>query len=512
MKVIVEMTRHMTTTAHRNLRYAIIGAGMAGILAGVRLRSRGEDDFVIYEKGASVGGTWRENRYPGLTCDVPAHAYTYSFAPNPDWSAFYAGGPEIQSYFQRVVAEHDLEGAIRFNCEVLSCEFDDESRRWRITTSSGETSMVDVVIAASGVLHHPNIPDLPGLETFAGQAFHSARWPDDMELEGLRVGVIGNGSTGVQIVTALSKQCERVVHFQRSPQWIMPVSFFTYSDEERRAFREDPELIEAIRNGEEYWAGIKRFNTALVDTNSPEMAAIEEIVLRNLEESVRDPELREKLRPNYRAACKRLIYSWSYYDAVQRPTVSVETSGIAQVTPDGILTADGTFHPLDVIVLATGFKADRFIRPTRVTGRDGVDLDSIWARRPKAYLAISIPELPNFFMLNGPTGPVGNFSLIDIAERQWGYIEQLLDRLRQDAGEISVSAQAMDDYETRRIAAAKTTIFGSGCTSWYLDAEGVPASWPWSYQAFADAMQTPEFEKFDIRARSDLEETSTIYA
>ena len=497
------MTSDTTTTAPRKLRYAIIGAGMAGILAGVRLRARGEDDFVIYEKGASVGGTWRENRYPGLTCDVPAHAYTYSFAPNPDWSAFYAGGPEIHDYFQRIVADHGLEDAIRFNSEVVACEYQDDTERWQITTATGETSVVDVVIAASGVLHHPNIPNLPGAETFAGEIFHSARWPDDLALDGRRMGVVGNGSTGVQIVTALSTRCERVVHFQRSPQWIMPVPFFTYSDDERQAFRDDPELIEAIRNGEDYWAGIRRFNTALVDTESPEMAEIEAIVLRNLEESVRDPVLREKLRPNYRAACKRLIYSWSYYDAVQRPTVDVETSGIAEVQPGGVLAGDGTFHPLDVLVLATGFQADRFIRPTRVTGRGGVNLDEVWARRPKAYLAISIPDLPNFFMLNGPTGPVGNFSLIDIAERQWDYIEQLLDRLRDDASAISVDEQAMDAYETRRIAAAKTTIFGSGCTSWYLDAEGVPASWPWSYQAFADAMQTPDFTQYDVRKREE---------
>jgi cation diffusion facilitator CzcD-associated flavoprotein CzcO len=491
------------STPHRKLRYAIIGAGMAGILAGIRLRARGEDDFVIYEKGAAVGGTWRENRYPGLTCDVPAHAYTYSFAPNPDWSAFYAGGPEIQAYFQRVVQEHQLEDSIKFNSEVVACNYDDQTHCWHVTTASGETNVVDVVIAASGVLHHPNIPELPGLSTFSGEVFHSARWPAELALDGRRVAVIGNGSTGVQIVTALTSQCDRVVHFQRSPQWIMPVPFFEYSEEERRAFREQPELIEAIRNGEEYWAGIRRFNKALVDTDSPEMAEIEQIVLRNLEESISDPVLREKLRPNYRAACKRLIYSWSYYEAVQRPTVEVETSGIVEITSDGILTASGTFHPVDVIVLATGFKADRFIRPTRVVGRGGADLDQIWDRRPKAYLAVSIPELPNFFMLNGPTGPVGNFSLIDIAERQWAYIGQLLDRLRSDASEICVSEPSMAAYETRRIAAAKTTIFGSGCTSWYLDAEGVPASWPWSYEAFAEAMQAPDFGQYDIQERGN---------
>jgi cation diffusion facilitator CzcD-associated flavoprotein CzcO len=486
--------------ATHRLRYIIIGAGMAGILAGIRLREKGENDFAIYEKGAKIGGTWRENRYPGLTCDVPAHAYTYSFAPNPEWSAFYAGGPEILSYFQSVVDDHDLAGAIHLNAEVVSCDYDGPTRKWTVVTRDGTVDVADVVIAASGVLHHPNLPDIPGLDSFSGAAFHSARWDDDAVIDGRRVGVIGNGSTGVQIVTALSTRCEQVVHFQRSPQWIMPVNFFAYSAEDRRAFREEPALIEAIRNGEEYWSGIRRFNKALVNIDSPEMLEIENIVRLNLENSIADPVLREKLRPDYRAACKRLIYSWSYYEAVQRPTVTVATGGIAEVQPDGILMRDGSFHALDVIVLATGFKADRFIRPTRVRGREGADLDAVWARRPKAYLAVTIPEFPNFFMLNGPTGPVGNFSLIDIAERQWAFIDQLLDRLRDGRNaEISVSGEAMEAYETRRIAAAKTTIFGSGCTSWYLDAEGVPTSWPWSYEAFVEAMDAPDLSQFDMR-------------
>ncbi len=492
----------MTVTAatpNRRLKIAIIGAGMAGILAAVKLKVAGEDDFIVYEKGDSVGGTWRENRYPGLTCDVPAHAYTYSFAPNPEWSAFYAGGPEIKTYFEDVVDRFGLRQDIRFGTEVTGCVYDEARGSWNLTSADGGTDTADAVIAASGVLHHPSMPDIPGLDSFSGATFHSARWDDSVPLEG-RVGVIGNGSTGVQIVSALSTRSNRVVHFQRSPQWIMPVPFFPYSDDDRAAFRADPALIDAIRFGDEYWDGIRRFNKALVDVDSPEMAQIEAVVLANLEQSVADPVLREKLRPNYRAACKRLIYSWSYYEAVQRPTVTVEVGGIAEVQRDGILTRDGTFHPLDVIVLATGFRADRFIRPTEVLGRGGVSLDTAWARRPTAYLAVSIPEFPNFFMLNGPTGPVGNFSLIDIAERQWTYIDQLLDLLRGRQHEaISASPAALEEYEDRRIAAARTTVFGSGCTSWYLDAEGVPASWPWSYDAFADVMKQPDLSAYDLR-------------
>ena len=488
------------TERNRNLRYVIIGAGMAGLLAAIKLKERGETNFIVYEKGDSIGGTWRENRYPGLTCDVPAHAYTYSFAPNPDWSAFYAPGPEIKAYFEKVANDFGVMQSIKFNTEVTGSRFNDATNRWHIDLADGTTDVADLVIAASGVLHHPNVPAIPGLESFAGKAFHSARWDDEAVLDGTRVGIVGTGSTGVQILTALQPRSANVVHFQRSPQWIMPVPFFRYTDEDRAAFRADPALIDAIRYGEEYWAGIYRFNRALVEPEGEDMREIEEIVRQNLENSIKDPELREKLRPNYRAACKRLIYSWSYYDHVQQPNVFVETGRIAQVEPAGVRMKDGTLHELDVLILATGFKADRFIRPTVVTGRDGISLDDVWSVRPSAYYAVTIPDFPNFFMLNGPTGPVGNFSLIDIAERQWEYIDQLIEHVRDGAKQVAPTPEAFADYEERRIAAAKKTIFGSGCTSWYLDAEGVPASWPWSYDAFAQAMSKPRLEDYEIVA------------
>ena len=482
------------------LRVVVIGAGMAGILAGVRLLERGNSNFAIYEKGHGVGGTWRENRYPGLTCDVPAHAYTYSFAPNPEWSAFYAGGREIEAYFQKVFDDHGLGEYTRFDTEVTGCEYDDDTHKWTVTLSDGTTDIADVVIAASGVLHHPNYPEIEGMDSFEGRMFHTARWEDDVELDGKRVGVIGNGSTGIQLVTALADRAETLVQFQRSPQWIFPGEQFEYPEEQKAAFRENLDLIDQIRFGDEYWDGIRRFNKALVDTEGPEMKAIEQICLDNLENSVSDPELKEKLRPDYRAGCKRLIYSWCYYDKVQQPSVVVERRGIDRIIPTGVRMDDGSEHELDVLLLATGFEADRFIRPTTVTGRGGVDLDDAWAKRPTAFMAISIPDFPNFFMLNGPTGPVGNFSLIDIAEKQWVYIAQLMDKLAAgEAQEISPSHEAMADYEERRIAAAKNTIFGTGCNSWYLDDEGVPSSWPWSYEAFDEAMAEPELEKFDIR-------------
>jgi cation diffusion facilitator CzcD-associated flavoprotein CzcO len=277
----------------------------------------------------------------------------------------------------------------------------------------------------------------------------------------------------------------------------MPVPQFPYTPEQQAEFARDPAKIEAIRHDPVYWEAVFRFTDGVTDFNSPQIAQIEEICRQNLENSVRDPVLREKLRPNYRAACKRLIYSWEYYECVQRPAVFVETGGIERIEPAGVRMKDGTLHELDVLVLATGFKADQFIRPAIVTGRDGVALDDFWAVRPTAHYAVSLPGFPNFFMLNGPTGPVGNFPLIDIAEMQWGYLEQLLEPVRQGkARSVEPTREAFEAYEARRIEAAKKTIFGSGCTSWYLDKTGIPATWPWSYQDFARAMEKPVLSEF----------------
>jgi cation diffusion facilitator CzcD-associated flavoprotein CzcO len=479
------------------MRFAIVGAGMSGILAAVKLLERGDANFTVYEKSHELGGTWRDNRYPGLTCDTPSHAYSYSFALNPEWSAYYAGGPEINAYFRKVAEERGVMPHIRFNSEVTSCNYDEDRAVWIIGLADGSSAEADAIIAASGVLHHPNVPNLPGLDTFAGKAFHSARWDDSAVLDGTRVGIIGCGSTGIQIMNALSKRSARVVHFQRSPQWIMPVPQFPYSAEQQAAFASDPALIDAIRHDPQYWASIYRFTDGITDFNSPEIAEVEDICRQNLENNVRDPALREKLRPDYRAACKRLIYSWEYYDCVQLPSVFVETGKIEQIEPAGVRMQDGTLHELDVLVLATGFHADRFIRPATVTGRGGQTLDEFWNPRPTAHLAVTLPRFPNFFMLNGPTGPVGNFPLIDIAEMQWDYLMQLLEPVRSgNVRTVEPTRQAFDAYEERRIAAAKKTIFGSGCTSWYLDKTGVPSTWPWSYQAFVDAMAKPDLSEY----------------
>jgi len=484
-------------TENKNLRYVIIGAGMSGMLAAIKLLQEGKRNFTIYEKADRIGGTWRENTYPGLTCDVPSHSYTYSFEPNPDWSELMPSGAEIQAYFEKVEQKYELTPWIQFNKEIGRCEFDDG--RWQLTTKCGQKDEADFVIAASGVLHHPKMPNIKGMETFEGAIFHTARWDHSVPLDNQRIAIVGTGSTGVQVVSALSTRAKQLTHFQRTPQWIRPVQNRAYTEEEKQAFRDDPALLKQVQNDPELEMNIEMFSAAITDPESDAMQQIDKEVLDNLEQSVKDPVLKEKLRPDYRAACKRLIYSPDFYEAVQRDNVEVIVEGVDAIEPTGIRTGDGQLHEFDVIVLATGFQTDRFMRPMNVIGRNGVSLNDRWKDGPSAYMAVSVPDLPNFFMLNGPNGPVGNFSLIEIAEHQWHYIEQLMKLVEQgECREISASYEGHKKFEAERAAAAKETIFATGCSSWYLGGDGVPATWPWTRSRFKEEMSAPKLEAFEL--------------
>ena len=477
-------------------RVVVIGAGMAGVLSAIKLREAGLTDFTVYEKADRIGGTWRENTYPGVACDVPSHLYSYSFAPNPDWSQVFSPGPEILDYLESVARKHGADDAIRFGTEVTSLEYRDG--RWRIETSIGEREEADVVIAATGVLHHPRYPDIEGLDDFAGAVFHSARWDHDVPLEGARVGVIGTGSTAVQICGALVDVVGELHLFQRTPQWVLPVPNMPITDEDRARYRDDPAAMRALRD-ELAETFEQNFANAVIDADSPQVKLLEEMCKANLEASVADPVLREKLRPDYRATCKRLIISPNFYEAIQRPNAHLVTERIERIEDKGIRTTDGVLHQLDVIVLATGFQVDRFLRPISVVGRGGVSLDDVWAQRPSAYLAVSVPEFPNLFMLNGPNGPVGNFSLIDVAEAQFAYIMQLVDLIRSgQCREVSAKPEAAAKFEADRVEAAQKTVWVTGCRSWYLDDRGVPAAWPWSFTRFREAMLGPELSDYEL--------------
>lgn len=476
------------------LRAAVIGAGMGGVLAAIKLLEHGLD-VTVFEKGDKVGGTWRENDYPGLACDVAAHWYTYSFARNPEWDRLMAPGPKIREYFEHVARDHGVLPLIRFNDEVTRLEYDGG---WNLTTAAGHRDRFDVVIAASGVLHHPNIPHFAGVESFTGAVFHSARWDHSVPLDGRRIGIVGTGSTATQLVSALVPRAEHLALFQRTAQWVMARPNPAYTEEEKAAFRADPAVLDALVD-QLRSKTLEGYATAVIDADSPELAEIERLCSENLM-TVRDPELRRRLTPDYRAACKRLVMSDSFYQAIQQPNAELVTSAIERIGPEGVRTADGTLHELDVLVLATGFKVDRFIRPTRVIGRDGIDLDTAWKDGPAAYLSVTLPDFPNFFLLNGPNSPVGNFSLIEVSEHQMGYVMQLIDGLgRGDYREVSPTPEALHRFEHERQEAAHKTVWVTGCDSWYLDKKGVPASWTFSYGRFVDEMASPQMRDFETR-------------
>jgi cation diffusion facilitator CzcD-associated flavoprotein CzcO len=495
--VTAETDTAIADSSRSELRFVIIGAGMSGILSAIKLQEAGFDNFAIYEKADRLGGTWRENTYPGIACDVPSHFYSYSFALNPDWSHQFAKGAEIRAYFEDVARRHGVDSRIRYGKEITRCEWQNGS--WRIETADGSTDAADFVIAATGVLHHPAYPDIEGINSFAGPMFHSARWNHDTPLAGKRVGVIGTGSSAIQIVGALIDRVAELSLFQRTPQWIAPIENPAYTEEQKAEFRRDPEKIQRLRAQVASFI-TDGFSNHLADVNSPQLRAIHDACVANLDNNVKDPELRERLRPNYRAGCKRLIMSDNFYHAIQRPNATLVTEKIERIERSGVRTRDGQLHELDVLIFATGFRVDRFMRPMEVVGRNGKSIEEVWQGGPIAYLAISVPDFPNFLMLNGPNGPVGNFSLIEVAELQLSYILQLIDQVRSGAcTEVCASHAAMERFDADRKEAAKTTIWASGCRSWYLDANGLPMAWPWTFDRFREEMDKPRLADFEMK-------------
>jgi len=468
---------------------------LSGILSSIKLEQAGFSDHVIYEKAPALGGTWHYNTYPGVACDVPSHLYSYSFAPNPSWSRVFSGGSEILAYIERVARDYRVEQKVRFSEEVTQCAW--TGGRWQIETSSGRRDVADVVIAATGVTHHPNVPNLPGLPRFKGAAFHSAQWDHSVPIDGRRIGIIGTGSTATQLVAALASRVSSLALFQRTAQWVMPQENTEYSSEDRERFERQPERMRGLRN-ELARRFAENFSDAVVDVDSPQLKVIEDLCRANLERSVSDASLRDKLRPDYRPACKRLIISPDFYQAVQRANVDVVIEGIEVVEPRGVRTRDGELHELDVLVLATGFRTDRFVRPTAVIGRNGLELSDLWSKRPSAYYSVAIPQIPNFFLLNGPNSPVGNFSLIEVAELQMDYILQLVELLRTgQCRALAPSESAATDFEQARSAATQRTVWTTGCRSWYLDDRGIPASWPWTMARFRAEMRAPDLSAFE---------------
>ncbi len=478
-------------------RVAVIGAGASGIATGIALMRAGIEDFAILEKASDLGGTWRDNSYPGLSCDVPSHLYRFSFAPNPDWTSHYSPGAEIQAYVRKVARDFDVERYIRYDSEVTRAVF--EKGRWRLSGAQGELGLFDAVISATGVLHQPVYPDIAGLDRFAGSCFHSSRWDHGADLRGARVGIIGTGSTAIQILPAIVDEVAQVSLFQRTAQWIFDLPNPEIPEEKRARFRDHPEEMDAL-----YAHLAARFNAtfaaAVVGENQAALAEVTQACKDNLANNVHDPDLRARLTPDYRVGCKRLIVSDRFYPAIQKPNAALVDTAIDRIEPGGVRTVDGILHPLDVLVCATGFDPHAFVRPMTVIGRDGLSLERAWAEGNEAYRSVAIPDFPNFFLLGGPNSPIGNFSFLMTIETQLAYVMQLLELLRQGrAREVAPSHAATRAFNAELKASMSGTVWVTGCRSWYIDRNGNVASWPWTFERFQADLERPVLADFDMR-------------
>jgi cation diffusion facilitator CzcD-associated flavoprotein CzcO len=471
--------------------FCIIGAGMSGLLMAIRLQRAGYKNFTILEKAASLGGTWRENTYPGVACDVPAYYYSYSFMQNASWSRKFAPGAEILGYFQGVAEKYSLLPHIRFNKAVAHASFDGE--QWELVTEDGDKSRVDFIISACGILHQPVLPPIEGLETFQGPSFHSARWDHGVALAGKKIGVIGTGSTGVQMMEPLSDKAARVALFQRTAQWVMPVQDKVYTGLSKFLRHWVPGLARL-----QYQLHKRTFEafTQLVLKDGWQRKAVRKYTRANLN-GVEDTVLRQRLTPDYEPGCKRLVMSDSFYQTMQRENVELVTEPIAGIEARGVRTADGVLHELDILVLATGFNPQAFMRPMELVNQDGVSLSEVWKYRVQAYRTVALPDFPNFFMLLGPNSPVGNFSVIAAAEAQAGYILQCIgEKIRHGAMAIAPSIEATESFNKELVEAMKGSIWLTGCQSWYLDADGNPVTWPWTPQRFYAELEKPDFADY----------------
>src|SRR5690348_3687147 len=492
-----------------HVRVAIIGAGLGGIGAGIRLRGDGETDFVILERAGSVGGTWRDNTYPGCACDIPSHLYSFSFAPNPDWSHSFSRQPEISRYLEDVTDRYSLRRHLAFSTELIRADWAARDARWRLQTSRGELT-ADVLICAAGPLSEPSLPDVPGLADFSGEVFHSARWNHDLDLAGKRVAVVGTGASSVQIVPEIQPVVQRLVLFQRTPAWVVPRRDRTISEFEKRLYRQVPAVQRLAR------LGIYASRESLVGgfTKRPAiLKAAQRIALRNLARSIPDPGLRAKLTPDYIMGCKRILISSDFYPALREPNVQVVASGLAKVDGNTLTAKDGTSCDADAIILATGFHAVDAPIADRIYRADGMSLAQSWAGDMRALRGTTIAGFPNLCMVIGPNTGLGHNSMIYMIESQLNYIIDYLDTLdRTGATAMDTRPGAQqrwcDDVERRMASTVWTT---GGCVSWYLHAAGRnPTLWPGSTIGFRRATRRVDPAEYEmIRHRPPAAEASS---
>jgi cation diffusion facilitator CzcD-associated flavoprotein CzcO len=472
-----------SATIPQHVRVAIVGAGFSGLGLAIRLTQKGINDFVVLERGGDVGGTWRDNTYPGCACDVPSHLYSFSFAPNPAWTRTFSPQREILAYLRSCAERFGILPHICWNAEVLDAWWDEERQQWHITTASGHLT-AQILALGNGPLSEPSLPAIPGLDRFTGTIFHSARWKHDHDLTGKRVAVIGTGASAIQFVPRIQPQAGHLMLFQRTPPWILPRLDRPISARRRALFRVLP-LAQRLARGAIY---VQRELLLPAFTSRPHlMSRAERLALRHLEAQVADPALRARLTPTYRMGCKRILLSDDFYPALTQENVELVTEQIREVWERGIVTEDSIEHTCDTIIFATGFHVTDMPLARCVRGRAGQALSDAWRDGPRAYLGTTVAGFPNLFLLIGPNTGLGHSSMIFMIESQLAYILdalRLMNRRGTQAVEVRAEAQASFNEEMQR--RMRGTVWASGCASWYLDAGGFnSALWPgfiWEYR------------------------------
>ena len=474
----------------------IIGAGFGGLGTAIRLRQQGISDIVILERADEVGGTWRDNSYPGAACDIPSNLYSYSFAPNPDWSRAYSGSGEILDYARHLADSNDLRPLIRFGRTVTEAAFNESDGYWQVTTQDGEQFLGRSLVMASGGLANPSLPKIPGIDTFEGKRIHSARWDHDYDLKGKRIAVIGTGASAIQIIPELVKVAEKVTVFQRTPGWVMPRMDYRSPAWSKALFRAVPATQSLLRKAL-YWGHESMAFSFIWST--PMTRVVERISAAFLKHQVSDPWLRRQLTPDFRIGCKRVLMSSEYYPALQKPNCKLITWPIATISPKGIRTAEGIEHQVDCIVFATGFEVSKNGTPFPVHGLGGRDLNAEWSGGAQAYKSVQVSGYPNLYFTFGPNSGPGHNSALVYMESQIAYIVRSIGkRAAANLKYIDVRADAQKAFNVDIQKRLAKTNWNSGCKSWYLSADGFNST---MFPGFATqfARQMANFRERDYR-------------
>lgn len=478
------------------LRVLIIGSGFGGLGMAIQLQKAGIGDFLLLEKAAEVGGTWRDNSYPGAACDVPSHLYSFSFELKTGWSRKFAPQAEIHGYLLHCVTKYRLRPHIRCNAEVASATFDAAAALWRVTLGSGEELCAQVLISACGQLNRPAYPALPGIEQFAGEAFHSARWRHDLDLAGKRVAVIGSGASAIQFVPQIQPQVAHLQLFQRTPAYVLAKPDRAYRPWELAVMRRLP-WLQRIDRGLKY---LQHEVRGLAFISMPWLMKLFRFSFeRHLKQHIRDPQLRAQLQPDYPMGCKRILISNDYFPALGQPNVKVVSEAISRVSATAIITADGREHPCDVLIYGTGFTATEFLAPMQIRGLGGRELNQAWREGAEAYKGISVSGFPNLFILYGPNTNLGHNSIIYMLESQFRYVLGCIDTLySQGLRYLDVKAEVQQRFNQRIQASSHRTVWEQGCTSWYKTASGKSTNnWPgytFTYRRLTRAPEPDDYE------------------